>query len=717
MGWKDSIQKEELSQDSSWKNTIKPETTEPSRTEAALRGAGQGLSLGFADELAGLGEAGYKAVTGREDYNDFMQNYKKHRDESRSNFEAAEKAHPGFYRGGELTGGLTGFALAPGGTLAKLGAMGAAGSLGQEKDINSDTALPALGRAATSGAANAAFGAALGKLGASGPIGRLAAGAGAGAATGAALTEDPDNRARNAMIGGVLGATPVAVGGLASMYGSTPTGKIASMAYNTGENLARPEVQKGLNREITEAGEKGGSDLFNTAMDMFKQKAELIKQNSDKQIDPNEFKSQAEKAINSSISLSDTEKETYKKALKSYLREEKPTTFKGGTTPEKAPSEDSLMNTKEQNNPLELNPQEPQNNSITPTSSKDMQSYGVDPLTLAPLGPKTPMSNVGAMDQLRKQYGELLNTSNASPVDKKLYGLTSDEVNAAVPEAKVMNEKVVKARNMLEEAGLSSDIGERLEGGQLTPKDQSDMRELMTNSITAGSKDTPQGINAQKRMESVSRALNILKPGLGDELSQNYSNLSEKYGLTKEAKVNLVDVAATHFGKARAIVKAAPAYVAEKAGNINRSLGGAPEDIIGGASDVLGNTEAYPGIVAPKDDVENKDSDKFKPDSTKWLGKPFSQYRTENLNDLELKDKPTSDDFSRRLAAMKPDELQTVVAKLSGGGKNMQNVATGLKQALDQSDSFKQNAQLFNIAQNPDARKLLQSDANDTEES
>jgi len=82
----------------------------PSQGESALRGAAQGASLGFSDELAGLG-GGVADMTkalfsGELDEASFVDFYRKHRDEARAANVAAQEANPLTYLGSEIAGGL-----------------------------------------------------------------------------------------------------------------------------------------------------------------------------------------------------------------------------------------------------------------------------------------------------------------------------------------------------------------------------------------------------------------------------------------------------------------------------------------------------------------------------------------------------------------------------------------------------------------------------------
>lgn len=87
-----------------------------SSKESALRGAAQGVSLGFADEAVGGIEALWEKAKGNPA--EFGNLYSQYRDESRAKNKAAQEANPASYTSGEV-GGAVASAFIPGGALAK----------------------------------------------------------------------------------------------------------------------------------------------------------------------------------------------------------------------------------------------------------------------------------------------------------------------------------------------------------------------------------------------------------------------------------------------------------------------------------------------------------------------------------------------------------------------------------------------------------------------
>lgn len=93
--------------------------------ESVARGALQGVTFGTADELSGATEALGNAAFGDEKLQDLLSNYRKYRDESRSHFDAAEKANPKSFMAGDIGAGLaTGLLTGGAGAVANLGKVG-----------------------------------------------------------------------------------------------------------------------------------------------------------------------------------------------------------------------------------------------------------------------------------------------------------------------------------------------------------------------------------------------------------------------------------------------------------------------------------------------------------------------------------------------------------------------------------------------------------------
>jgi hypothetical protein len=128
----------------------------PSKLESGLRGAAQGATFGYADEIAGAMES---LITNKP--------YRSARDESREAFKKAEESNPKTYMAGDLGATLAssfipGLNVAKGASLAKAAAktagLGAAEGLGRSeggnlKDLAKDTALSAgLGAGFSAGA-------------------------------------------------------------------------------------------------------------------------------------------------------------------------------------------------------------------------------------------------------------------------------------------------------------------------------------------------------------------------------------------------------------------------------------------------------------------------------------------------------------------------------------------------------------------------------------
>jgi hypothetical protein len=88
----------------------------PSQAESLGRGAVQGVTFGFGDEIYGAAKGAYDKVLGDGDYSG---TYERERDAVRAANDAAQQANPGTYLAGEIVGGV-----AVPGAAAKLGYRG-----------------------------------------------------------------------------------------------------------------------------------------------------------------------------------------------------------------------------------------------------------------------------------------------------------------------------------------------------------------------------------------------------------------------------------------------------------------------------------------------------------------------------------------------------------------------------------------------------------------
>lgn len=108
----------------------------PSALEAAGRGALQGGTLGFSDEVTGGGEALFDKVLGNDKGKSLQDLYTQHTAEARAANAAAESAHPYAYGAGNLAGGLASGALTGGlGAETALGRVGVAAGMGAASGI------------------------------------------------------------------------------------------------------------------------------------------------------------------------------------------------------------------------------------------------------------------------------------------------------------------------------------------------------------------------------------------------------------------------------------------------------------------------------------------------------------------------------------------------------------------------------------------------------
>lgn len=102
------------------------EEEEYSQLDSLLRGAAQGLTFGFADEIAGAGGAVVDTLKGDSKLSNLLNAYRENRDISRSRFKEAEEQNPASFFAGDIGAGVTTGALTGGaGAVANLGRVGA----------------------------------------------------------------------------------------------------------------------------------------------------------------------------------------------------------------------------------------------------------------------------------------------------------------------------------------------------------------------------------------------------------------------------------------------------------------------------------------------------------------------------------------------------------------------------------------------------------------
>jgi hypothetical protein len=131
--------------------------TTPGMGESAYRGAVQGASLGWGDELGGVGGAIGTMLGGNPKKQSWGDAYRESRDENRARDEAAQKANPKTFMTGEIGGAIGDFPLLPASVPGLIG-VGAAAGLGNS---NADLTKGQFGQAAKDTAIGAGTAAAI----------------------------------------------------------------------------------------------------------------------------------------------------------------------------------------------------------------------------------------------------------------------------------------------------------------------------------------------------------------------------------------------------------------------------------------------------------------------------------------------------------------------------------------------------------------------------
>ena len=110
--------------------------TIPTKTESAIRGAVQGATFGFADEIQGGALGAIEAFKSGGALS-FKEAYEQQRDQARERYKLAQQENPMSYLGGQVVGGIGGSALTPGAGMLGLGAKAAnmIGGVGKTANI------------------------------------------------------------------------------------------------------------------------------------------------------------------------------------------------------------------------------------------------------------------------------------------------------------------------------------------------------------------------------------------------------------------------------------------------------------------------------------------------------------------------------------------------------------------------------------------------------
>jgi hypothetical protein len=206
-----------------------PQISEPSLLSDFLKGAGQGATLGFGDELLAALQAGSEVALGKPETSDLAELYRKYQQINEAAYKEAQERSPMLTLAGEMGGGF----LMPGGA-----ALRGAKALG---------ATSKLGQAALSGAL----------VGGAAGIGQ--------AEGGASLEKLAESGVTGAAIGGGLGATMRGVGAL---YEKGAKGVKKYVAESPGllRALHAAKLEKLLGEELDTVGtalaSKEGTDII-----------------------------------------------------------------------------------------------------------------------------------------------------------------------------------------------------------------------------------------------------------------------------------------------------------------------------------------------------------------------------------------------------------------------------------------------------------------------
>lgn len=305
-------------------------TPDMSKTESFARGAGQGATLGFEDELAGAGGALLNTLGGSRSANPpnwdkIVEHYRKTRDEERAKNKLAEETNPKTYFAGNVAGNIIPAVAAGGAGQGILGAarMGAAAGLGTSGEDLTKMDKPILDKASK-------------------------------------LTSDVSIPM---LTSGALASIPA---GLSYFKNKTVPGQVFSQEA-TGNRIVGEDARKALGNELVQNAGNIGSDIQNELSDAARQKAEILNQQNLEGVkyDISDLNKEANKKIGNLPTSFMNEQDTARAALREPFNRAKDLN---------KPVEDELTNfINSRIDPTEaVKSSSPDNTSLTP---KQMDSF------------------------------------------------------------------------------------------------------------------------------------------------------------------------------------------------------------------------------------------------------------------------------------------------------------------------------------------------------
>lgn len=427
-----------------------PQMKDVSKTESLLRGAAQGASLGFADEVTG----GLEAISDA-DLANFVENYRKHRDESRDNYKSAQEANPTTYLAGEL-----GSALIPTGVGA-IGAVGKGASLAQ-KVYSGLKGGAVVGGLAGLGTSNTDV--TKGEMTSDKVMDEVITPAAWGAAGGAGLSYAGNklaekfpgmiNSVKNSRLGKQMGRS----------FELGAEGKAA-----TGEEAAIRTA-----KQINDSATKIQKALFKNLDDNFNKKMEIFAANPDKKVDLEALRQHAMNMIDNAVadaSLSDPAvaqqlrdavnaklQKQQEKLIKNVTKNIKETTFDkfGDVVGDKSRVTEQLVD-----DVGELIPGKMSEGKVTTRpSGLTKESTTVAQDLLVPAEARG-LSSLEEAANIARSYQNSAYTSKMSdPVKsgilKRLSGKASDVIEEAVPEIAPLNKTSTNTFDVMEKLGIDA---------------------------------------------------------------------------------------------------------------------------------------------------------------------------------------------------------------------------------------------------------------------
>lgn len=660
------------------------EAYDPGSFISGARGLGQGLSLGYSDELVGALQGLTGKLTGEE--GDLAELYREYRDIERAKNLASEEAHPWLYGGGNVAGGLA-TALVPGaaigtglkGALAA-GALAAGGTSeadltqGETEGLAKDVAGGAVLGGALHGAGTLA-GKGLKFLSETQPVESFSKGFSQGA-KGVNLASQPQLRETEKKLFEKTGELSDEL--LSLLKGKEGKGGLVGQKSDLVKALTEEGKTVDLSKAVSQWDKLKKDVDFESLSETAKKEFSLIDDYITNTLKNKKVTEQFVRKLEESHPRipSSSEELLQKAQTEAALRRQAGETVEprllNAMTPQGEMQQAALLAKTPEGellqrlgSPQTARAEAPAFTSVTPYAEDITSNIAIDPTKIPLKTAETVRESI--QDIASKELTSSKLTGAARSTAKEVAG----SIREQIPEIKDINKKIQSINQILETFNIGKDITDEL-GNKI---DVATIFERME-------KEGITGARARQLIEDGFKNLEQIQPELAKKFKDELGNLVEQFTLAKQIQAGgLYQVVSP---------KSAPPLFGNLLGRITKPItdNEVISPIIKNTQDSLKNVrEAYP-LVSPR------------------LGAIQQTLSAKDTKSADIQKANELPEISKSLYQASNDELKQVSVKLLKN-PNLGSLSKALMKALEQGNQQSKNAVLFSILQNPLAREEL----------